>query len=52
MPDIIVDPEVLAAQMGDKSEEFIKCLGIVQDIIENPQDYIGMQAIKYANIWV
>jgi hypothetical protein len=50
MPDIIVDTAVLAEQMGDKSDEFIECIKIVQDIIENPQDYIGMQAIKYANI--
>jgi hypothetical protein len=50
MPDIIVDTQFLAEQMGEKSEEFINCIKIVQDIIENPQDYIGMQAIKYANI--
>jgi hypothetical protein len=50
MPDIIVDTAVLAEQMGEKADEFIECIKIVQDIIENPQDYIGMQAIKYANI--
>lgn len=50
MPDIIVDPDVLAEQMGDKAQEFLECIRIVQDIIEKPEDYVGMQAIKYANI--
>lgn len=50
MPDIIVDTEFLAEQMGEKSKEFIECIRIVQDIIENPDQYIGMQAIKYANM--
>ena len=50
MADIIVNTEMLAAHMGDKAEEFIECMRIIQDIIENPDHYIGMQAIKYANI--
>ena len=50
MADIIVDPDVLAELMGDKSEEFIECMRIVQDIIDNPNSYVGSQAIKYANI--
>lgn len=50
MADIIVDEEFLAEQMGDKAKEFIECMRIVQDIIDNPDHYIGMQAIKYANI--
>lgn len=50
MPDIVVDTEFLAEQMGEKSTEFIECIRIVQDIIENPDHYIGMQAIKYANM--
>lgn len=50
MPDILISKEILAAQMGDKSSEFIECLRIVEDIIENPDHYVGMQAIKYANI--
>jgi hypothetical protein len=50
MADIIVDPDVLAELMGDKSEEFIECMRIVQDIIDNPNSYVGAQAIKYANI--
>jgi hypothetical protein len=50
VPDIIVDTEFLAEQMGEKSKEFIECIRIVQDIIENPDQYIGMQAIKYANM--
>lgn len=50
MPDIVVDTEFLAEQMGEKASEFIECIRIVQDIIENPDHYIGMQAIKYANM--
>jgi hypothetical protein len=48
--DILIDRETLKAQMGDKSEEFIECLKIVEDIIQRPEHYVGMQAIKYANI--
>lgn len=50
MADILVDVEFIAQQMGDSSEEFIECMRIVDDIIKNPQDYHGIQAIKYANI--
>jgi hypothetical protein len=50
MADIIVDPEWIAQQMGDKAEEFLECMRIVQDIINNPDNYVGMQAAKYANI--
>ena len=50
MPDIIVDVDFIANNMGDRSQEFIECMRIVQDIIDNPQDYYGIQAIKYANI--
>lgn len=50
MAEIIVDPDWLAEQMGDKSEEFIECLKIVQDIIHRPEHYVGMQAIKYLNV--
>lgn len=50
MADIIVDEDFLAEQMGDKAKEFVECMRIVQDIIDNPDHYIGMQAIKYANI--
>lgn len=50
MPDIIVDIDFIAENMGDKSKEFIECMRIVQDIIENPNDYVGGQAVKYANI--
>ena len=48
--DIIVNEEWLASQMGDKAKEFIECMRIVQDIIDNPDHYVGMQAIKYANV--
>jgi hypothetical protein len=50
MADIFVDTEMLSRHMGDKAEEFIECMKIVQDIIDNPETYIGYQAIKYANI--
>lgn len=50
MADIIVNPDVLAQHMGDKADEFLECMRIVQDIIENPETYVGVQAIKYANI--
>jgi hypothetical protein len=50
VPDIIVDIDFLSEQMGEKSQEFIECIRIVQDIIENPEHYVGLQAIKYANI--
>jgi hypothetical protein len=50
MADIIVDPQWLAEQMGDKAGEFLECMRIVQDIIDNPDSYLGYQALKYANI--
>ena len=50
MVDIVVDPDWLASQMGDKADEFIECMRIVQDIIENPNSYVGMQAVKYLNV--
>lgn len=50
MPDILVDIDFIAENMGDKSKEFIECMKIVQDIIENPNDYVGGQAVKYANM--
>jgi hypothetical protein len=50
MTDIIVDINFIADNMGDRSKEFIDCMRIVQDIIDNPNHYIGGQAIKYANL--
>jgi hypothetical protein len=50
MADIVVDQEFLEKQMGDRAHEFIECMRIVQDIIDNPDHYVGMQAIKYANV--
>lgn len=50
MTDIVVDVEFIANAMGDRSSEFIECMRIVQDIIDNPSHYVGGQAIKYANI--
>jgi len=50
MTDIIVDIDWLSSQMGDDAEEFVECMRIVDDIINNPNHYVGGQAIKYANI--
>jgi hypothetical protein len=51
MADVmVIDIDVLERLMGDKSHEFIECMRIVQDIIENPDHYVGGQAIRYANI--
>jgi hypothetical protein len=50
MADILVDPEWIARHMGDKAEEFIECMRIIQDIIDHPDTYVGAQAAKYANI--
>lgn len=47
---MIINREILANHMGDKAEEFLECLRIVEDIIENPDRYVGFQAIKYANV--
>lgn len=50
MADIVVDVNVLKELMGDKSHEFIECMKVVQDIIDNPDHYVGGQAMKYANV--
>jgi hypothetical protein len=50
MADIIVDVDFIAENMGDRSSEFIECMRIVQDIIDNPSHYVGAQAIRYANV--
>jgi hypothetical protein len=48
--NILVDTEWLGEQMGDKASEFIECVKIVEDIINRPEHYVGMQAIKYLNV--
>lgn len=50
MADIVVDVDVLKELMGDNSYEFIECMRVVQDIINNPDHYVGGQAMKYANL--
>lgn len=50
MADIVINVELIKELMGDKSEEFIETMKIVQDIIENPDHYVGGQAVKYANV--
>lgn len=49
MSNFIVDIDKISEIMGDKAEEFIECMRIVQDIIDRPDHYVGGQAIKYAN---
>lgn len=49
MADIVVETAWLAEQMGDKAEEFIECMRIIEDIVAHPEQYVGMQAIKYLN---
>jgi peroxiredoxin len=46
--DIAVDVDRLTELMGDESIEFIKVMDMVQDIIDNPNDYLGLQASRYA----
>lgn len=48
MNDIVVDIEYLTVAMGDQAYEFIEVMRIVEDIIEKPNDYLGMQSSKYA----
>jgi len=50
MADIIVNKEIITEMMGDKADEFLECLRIVEDIVQNPEHYVGMQAIRSANI--
>lgn len=49
MSDILIDIDMIKELMGDKGEEFIECMRIVDDIINNPDHYVGGQAMKYAN---
>jgi hypothetical protein len=48
--EIVVDVDYLAECMGDQADEFIEVMRVVSDIIENPSDYIGFQATKYATL--
>ena len=48
MNDIVVDIEYLTVAMGDQAYEFIEVMRIVEDIIEKPNAYLGMQSSKYA----
>jgi hypothetical protein len=50
MAEMIVSYEILSEAMGNNAEEFVECMRIIQDIIDNPETYIGTQALKYANI--
>jgi hypothetical protein len=50
MADMIIDIQLIKDLMGNKAEEFIECIKIVQDIIDNPNHYVGGQAMKYANV--
>ena len=48
--DIILSMDQIRYAMGDKAEEFVEVMNIVDDIIEHPSRYIGMQAAKSAAI--
>jgi|TARA_B110001454_G_scaffold2549_1_gene2317 hypothetical protein len=48
--DVILSLDQIRYAMGDKAEEFVEVMLIVDDIIENPGRYIGMQAAKYAAV--
>jgi hypothetical protein len=48
--DIVVDVDHLGDLMGSEAEEFIQVMYIVNDIVKNPNDYLGAQAAKYAAI--
>ncbi len=50
--DVILSMEQIRYAMGDKAEEFVEVMRLVDDIIENPGRYIGMQAAKTAAIWL
>ena len=49
MPDFNISVDQISEMMGDKDNEFVECIRIVQDIIDNPSDYVGYQAMLYAN---
>lgn len=49
MAHFFIDIDMISNMMGDKSDEFIECIRIVQDIAERPEHYVGGQALKYAN---
>lgn len=49
MRDFYISVEQISQMMGDKNGEFVECMRVVQDIIDNPADYVGYQAMLYAN---
>jgi hypothetical protein len=49
VPDFNISVDQISEMMGDKDNEFVECIRIVQDIIDNPSDYVGYQAMLYAN---
>jgi hypothetical protein len=48
--DFVVSIEQIQETMGDKAGEFIEVMRIVDDIIENPNHYLGQQAARTAAI--
>ena len=49
MNEFAITTDQISSMMGDKSEEFIQCMRVVEDIINHPDHYVGGQAMKYAN---
>lgn len=50
MTDSTMTLETIKHAMGDEGEEFIAVLGIVNDIIDNPENYHGPMALRYATL--
>lgn len=44
-----VTPEQIKEALGEGEDEFLECMRIVTDIIDNPGDYTGMKALIMAN---
>ena len=50
MTDAVMTLDIIKDAMGDDGDEFIKVLRIVNDIIENPDNYHGAMALRYATL--
>lgn len=49
MSEMIITPAQIKEALGEGEEEFLECMRIVNDIIENPDSYTGMKAMIYAS---
>lgn len=50
MTEAVMTLDIIKDAMGDDAEEFIKVLTIINDIIENPDNYHGPMALRYATL--